>query len=529
MNTRKAMTKVSALYSIFFLLPPALCHMEMSWPYPLRSKYNPANNYENIDYSMTSPLSADGSNFPCKGYQNDRPIETTATYATGSTYNMSLEGSATHGGGSCQLSLSYDNGATFRVIKSMIGGCPLVSTYDFTIPLYAPTGNALLAWTWQNYEGNREFYMNCAEVNIISGMSRRRRRQTYNSFDSLPYIWKANLAGVNDCETTEGEDPVYPDAGPDVEYGNGLNSSSPATSGDCDASTPYGQTYEAMENSSTPDASSYAQSPPMQTSSSSAGSEPTMYSTSSTDIETSMAMANAYPTSLDSNANQRGAAASAQSTTTVTINCPSTVTVTITPDAGTATVTTTNSPTASSTPSTVVVMSTATVVPVQATSGAATTSQVPTPAQTAATTYSQPPYASGDVESYLPCVPGTFICTSNTTWDTCDYNDGSTSSATTYVYDYPREVSAGMECIPYLSPYSNDTQQYAQQATTPDGYYRDDRMVRARPDGDCSDEGAIQCTDDGQPFDICDQGGWVEMGYVANGTTCENGQIVASS
>lgn len=104
---------------------------------------------------------------------------------------MSLAGTSTHGGGSCQLSLSYDNGATFRVIKSMIGGCPLTTTYDFTIPSYTPAGNALLAWTWQNLEGNREYYMNCAEVSISSGSSsrrRRNRREAYNSFDSLPYI-----------------------------------------------------------------------------------------------------------------------------------------------------------------------------------------------------------------------------------------------------------------------------------------------------------------------------------------------------
>lgn len=75
--TTTTMTKV--LYNIFFLLPSALAHMEMSWPYPLHSKYNPANNYNDIDYSMTSPLEADGSNFPCKGYQNDRPIQPTVS------------------------------------------------------------------------------------------------------------------------------------------------------------------------------------------------------------------------------------------------------------------------------------------------------------------------------------------------------------------------------------------------------------------------------------------------------------------
>lgn len=60
----------------------------MSYPWPLRSKYNPENTYNDIDYDMTAPLSADGSNFPCKGYQNGRPTAPVATYMTGSTYNM---------------------------------------------------------------------------------------------------------------------------------------------------------------------------------------------------------------------------------------------------------------------------------------------------------------------------------------------------------------------------------------------------------------------------------------------------------
>ncbi|KAK3066153.1 hypothetical protein LTR53_017615 [Teratosphaeriaceae sp. CCFEE 6253] len=177
---------------------------------PFRSKYNTNNNYSTIDYSMTSPLNADGSNFPCKGYQNDGDSHPTTTYTAGSTYNMTLIGSATHGGGSCQLSLSCDNGATFRVIKSMIGGCPLVSTYDFTIPSNVPAGDALFAWTWQNYEGNREFYMNCAPVSIVSAASSRIRgkRMAHVTLDSLPYLWKANLADVSNCTTTPDENPL---------------------------------------------------------------------------------------------------------------------------------------------------------------------------------------------------------------------------------------------------------------------------------------------------------------------------------
>lgn len=39
---------------------PAMAHMELNWPYPLRSRFDPANDWSHIDYSMTSPLLADG-------------------------------------------------------------------------------------------------------------------------------------------------------------------------------------------------------------------------------------------------------------------------------------------------------------------------------------------------------------------------------------------------------------------------------------------------------------------------------------
>lgn len=37
----------------------ASAHMEMSWPYPLRSKYDPQST--SADYSMTDPLKTDGT------------------------------------------------------------------------------------------------------------------------------------------------------------------------------------------------------------------------------------------------------------------------------------------------------------------------------------------------------------------------------------------------------------------------------------------------------------------------------------
>jgi hypothetical protein len=123
---------------------------------------DPAVPVEDKDYDMTSPLLADGSNFPCKHYQynnNPQAYDIKATYVAGGEYNLTLAGGATHSGGSCQISLSYDNGATFKVIESIIGGCPLAYTYNFTIPSFAPSSDtALLSWSWFNLVGLREMY-----------------------------------------------------------------------------------------------------------------------------------------------------------------------------------------------------------------------------------------------------------------------------------------------------------------------------------------------------------------------------------
>ena len=61
-------------------------HVEMKSPIPFRSKFlvpQPAN----ADFSMTSPLNQDGSNFPCKGYQND-DLAPTATLTAGQSFQL---------------------------------------------------------------------------------------------------------------------------------------------------------------------------------------------------------------------------------------------------------------------------------------------------------------------------------------------------------------------------------------------------------------------------------------------------------
>ncbi|KAI7973938.1 hypothetical protein EIK77_001349 [Talaromyces pinophilus] len=195
-------------------------HMQMSNPYPIRSPLNPNGDEGKKDYSYTSPLDKSGSNFPCKGYQNDAFVSV-ATYTPGSQYDLSLSGSATHGGGSCQISLSYDTGKTFTVIQSMEGGCPLTSNYTFTVPTDAPSGQALLAWTWFNKIGNREMYMNCAQVTIGGSSKRSHARDMMVSradtaFSSRPPYFVANVNGPGGCTTIEGEEVNFPEAGPDV-------------------------------------------------------------------------------------------------------------------------------------------------------------------------------------------------------------------------------------------------------------------------------------------------------------------------
>lgn len=196
-------------------------HMQMSKPFPIRSPLNDASGQK--DYSYTNPLSPSGSNYPCKGYAND-PFHPVAEYSPGREYEMKLEGSVTHGGGSCQISLSYNKGETFHVIHSMLGGCPITKTYNFKIPSDAPSGDALLAWTWFNKVGNREMYMNCAQITIKDDSLKR--EHLYNmpssltsrsSFNDLPPIFIANVNGPGKCTTFESQEANFPLPGLSVE------------------------------------------------------------------------------------------------------------------------------------------------------------------------------------------------------------------------------------------------------------------------------------------------------------------------
>ncbi len=216
------------------LVSVAAAHMQMTSPPPFRSKYNPYTT--SVDYDMNSPLAANGANFPCKGYHNllNTPQgRSVATWRAGGSYSLAVEGSATHNGGSCQVSLSYDGGRTFRVVHSYVGGCPLKSTWPFTLPNDTPAGEALFAWSWFNNIGNREMYMNCAHVTIqarataAAGADEQQGAALEDRSPSDPYASRPNIliANVgNGCSTVEGADVLFPKPGPDLDNISGRTS-----------------------------------------------------------------------------------------------------------------------------------------------------------------------------------------------------------------------------------------------------------------------------------------------------------------
>ncbi|TVY81349.1 hypothetical protein LSUE1_G003738 [Lachnellula suecica] len=213
-----------------------------------------------------SPLLADGTDFPCKQRTGVYEAEGASnSMALGSTQPLSFTGSATHGGGSCQISITYDKAPTkssvFKVIHSIEGGCPIQnvagnngdsasavdpSTYSFKIPTTLPTGDATLAWTWFNKIGNREMYMNCAPVTIGAASSKRdnedlearnitqlMERDTA-AFNALPNMFTANIG--NGCQTADSKDLIFPDAGDSVETLTGTSTGSlSAPTGNCAA------------------------------------------------------------------------------------------------------------------------------------------------------------------------------------------------------------------------------------------------------------------------------------------------------
>ncbi|TGO86228.1 hypothetical protein BPOR_0322g00080 [Botrytis porri] len=217
-------------------------HMIMTSPVPY-----------GVDTLNNSPLEASGADFPCKQRDGVYAVTTQNTMELGGSYDLAFKGSAVHGGGSCQVSITYDEtpsaSSTFKVIHSIVGGCPMKNiagnngdnkdavdpdTYNFTIPSTLPAGKATLAWTWFNKVGNREMYMNCAPVTLTGGSSKRSDliARDQAAFSALPDMFTANIG--NGCSTADSKDVAFPNPGDSVEYDGGSTASATAApTGSC--------------------------------------------------------------------------------------------------------------------------------------------------------------------------------------------------------------------------------------------------------------------------------------------------------
>ncbi|KAK4127416.1 lytic polysaccharide monooxygenase [Parathielavia appendiculata] len=220
--------------------------MVMRLPVPYETpKISPQDN---------GPIKADGSDYPCRNAGGVDYTGTATKMEKGSKQKLAFTGGATHGGGSCQISLTYDNppsaNSAFKVIHSIQGGCPIRShagnfntqdatvtppdEYEFTIPDDIPTGNATLAWTWLNKVGNREFYMNCAPVDITGSEG------SESALAALPDMFIANIPQGNGCTTVDNADVKFPNPGKSVETTPGKEAGLAAPVGNCAGSAGSG-------------------------------------------------------------------------------------------------------------------------------------------------------------------------------------------------------------------------------------------------------------------------------------------------
>ncbi|KYK61500.1 Chitin-binding, domain 3 [Drechmeria coniospora] len=214
-------------YVISGLATVASAHMKMNNPVPF-----------NKGVLDNAPLNADGSDFPCKvGYKYSYDDSPSNVYAQGSKQQLSFTGSAVHGGGSCQVSVTTDlkptKNSVWKVIKSIEGGCPAKGQagnlpanaaaddpykYDFTIPSKLSSGNYTIAWTWFNKMGNREMYMNCAPMSVTGSAG------SSGFLDTLPDMFVANIG--NECGTMGSTDLKFPNPGNDLDNFQGSTTGS---------------------------------------------------------------------------------------------------------------------------------------------------------------------------------------------------------------------------------------------------------------------------------------------------------------
>jgi hypothetical protein len=202
------------------------------------------------DTLNSSPLDDNGDDFPCKQRTGVYDITQMNNIPVDVPQELTFTGSAVHGGGSCQVSVTLDQKPTknsqWKVIHSIIGGCPsnvtgnLVANADgdgaavfqFTMPKGMPNGQYTLGWTWFNKVGNREMYMNCAPITVTGGGNDN------SVMEKLPDMFVANIP-FETCNIPENFNYQFPNPGDSVETREAADIGT-SLSGNCASMTKMG-------------------------------------------------------------------------------------------------------------------------------------------------------------------------------------------------------------------------------------------------------------------------------------------------
>ncbi|KAH8727420.1 hypothetical protein GQ44DRAFT_788926 [Phaeosphaeriaceae sp. PMI808] len=222
------------------LIHGCVAHMILKHPIP----------YGNATLN-SSPLSSSGLDFPCKLREGVYELSQMNYWVAGEAQTVRFKGTAVHGGGSCQFSLTNDTQPTkaskWKVIHSVIGGCPAkadgnlledtagqgLATFDVLLPRSIPSGKYTFAWTWFNRQGLREMYMNCAPISVSGG------ENDVSFLETLPDMFVANLPNTV-FSTIEGFDYVFPEPGVSVETNRQAKLATTHVGSDCASATPLG-------------------------------------------------------------------------------------------------------------------------------------------------------------------------------------------------------------------------------------------------------------------------------------------------
>lgn len=144
-------------------------HLFIKYPPSRNSKYSIYYTINNkVNYNIMEPLYVSASKFayPCKGF----PIGPSTVKINSNVINLTFEGFV-HIYGVCQIGISINN-IDFIVLKTITNcfkdGNMII---QLKLPDNFPSKKIIVFWTYINAVGNREYYMDCADVFVNNKMA----------------------------------------------------------------------------------------------------------------------------------------------------------------------------------------------------------------------------------------------------------------------------------------------------------------------------------------------------------------------